>query len=484
MNATASTKATFDAPAPDAIDTSCRAPLLLLFCSGALWLVIASIFGMMASIKFHAPDFLSNFAALTYGRVYAVGKNALLYGFAVQAGLGVGLWILTRLGSVRAAQPALIAAGGALWNTGVLVGVLAILAGNSTGFENLEMPRHAGVLLFLGFLIMALWMLVTVRLRQPRPLQPAQWFLIAALFWFPWILSTAYLLLVMWPVRGVTQAIVSWWFTSNLKLVWLGLVGLGAVFQLVPMLMKRLLHSDYSAYFTFWTLILFASWSGIPFSAPVPAWIPALSTVATVLTTVTVLSVITNIQRTCGYGCEQTKNPPEGKFIAFGTAAFVFAWSLNILASVPGIREFTQFTWFTTAQSELNVYGFFSMVMFGAIYLIVPRVTGAQWPWPKWVGLHFWLAAAGIVLIALPLAIGGVLQGWKLNHPPGSLVEIARGTLHFYRISTIGETLLLLGHLVFAINLFGLLQRMARQFLTPVVQSAMAEQPSATEVRQ
>src|SRR5208282_6762021 len=80
------------------VDASLRVPLLALFGGAALWLVVGSVLGMIASIKFHAPDFLANCAWLTYGRLQPAADNALLYGFCLPAGLGVALWLLARLG--------------------------------------------------------------------------------------------------------------------------------------------------------------------------------------------------------------------------------------------------------------------------------------------------------------------------------------------------------------------------------------------------
>ena len=71
-------------------------------CVGAaFWLVISSVFALIASIKFHSPGFLSDIAALTYGRVHAAHLNALAYGFAAQAGIGVALALLARSASRR-----------------------------------------------------------------------------------------------------------------------------------------------------------------------------------------------------------------------------------------------------------------------------------------------------------------------------------------------------------------------------------------------
>src|SRR5689334_2862631 len=111
MNASSTTSSTSDSISMAEIDGSCRAPLFLMFLSSAIWLVVASAFGLLASLKFHSPNLLSDCAALTYGRVHPVATNALIYGFGVQAGLGVALWIIARLGMTRVVQPWLIAVG-------------------------------------------------------------------------------------------------------------------------------------------------------------------------------------------------------------------------------------------------------------------------------------------------------------------------------------------------------------------------------------
>ena len=461
------------------IDASCRLPLLVLFGHAAFWLLVSSAFGFLASLKFHAPNLLADCACLSYGRVHAVATTAFTYGFAIPAGLGVGLWIMARLGQNKVTQPWGIAFGGKLWNLGVLVSLVAILIGDSTGFENLEMPHYAGWFLWLGQLMIGLWSVLTLHHRRERPLQPSQWFLLAALFWLPWIFSTARLLLVWWPVRGVMQSVIAWWFAANLNLVWLALVGLATIFYFVPKLMNKPLHSRQLALFTFWTLILFGSWTGIPGSAPLPAWMPVLSAIATVLTIIPVLAVVVNVGQTCGHGCSRTENPPPGKFIAFGVMAFVVSWLMNVVSAIPEISAITNFTWFTVAQSQLNAYGFFAMTMFGAIYYILPHVTGIEWPCAKSVRAHFWLAAFGIILVAAPLAIGGVLQGLKLNNPQIAFVDLTKATLPFLRISTTGELLIAAGHLLFAMNLTGMVVRLAKAKFTPAFAAATVEMKTA-----
>lgn len=436
---------------PERIDASCRLPLFALFGGAAVWLALSSVFGLAASLTFHKPAMFADCAMLSYGRAFPAWANLLVYGFCIPAGLGVGLWLLARLGRVELAKPWLIAVGAKLWHTGVLVGLIAILAGETTGHEWLEMPRYATVILFLAFLLMAIWAFVTHTRRAEESLYPSQWFVLAALFWLPWILSTAVLLLQIFPVRGVVQAAVTWWFAGNLLNVWLGLAGLAATFYFLPKLTGRPLQSHYLALFAFWTLMLFGTWTGIPAHAPLPAWMTELSGVANLLAFIPALAVITVLILTC----RGAKTPCGGGplcFTKFGVRSFVLASLLLALTACPLINRVTDFTWFGNGQNLLRIYGFFAMTMFAAIYYILPRIAGAELISPGRVRAHFWLGAIGTMLFALPLVAGGVLQGLKLVNPSIPFVDVAKSTLMAFRMSTLGETLLLIGNFVFLFN--------------------------------
>jgi cytochrome c oxidase cbb3-type subunit I len=310
--------------------------------------------------------------------------------------------------------------------------------------------------------VMAVCGVLTFHQRRERQLYVSQWFLFAALFWFPWICSTANLLLSAGRVRGMAQAVIAWWYADNLQVVWLGLVGLAAVFYFVPKLTNRELHSRYLALLTFWMLILFGGWGGIPASAPVPAWMPVLSAVATVLGVVPIIAVALNVHWTLGGRCSELMRHPSLRFIGFGLVAFIVAGLMSAGSALPEVSRVTHFTWFTPARALLNSYGFFAMVTFGAVYYIVPQLVGLQFPSARLVRAHFWTAAVGVLLFVVPLAVGGIAQGLKLQHADIPFTDIARGTLHFLRVSTIGDLLLGLGHLMFLANLGGLVFRFYR----------------------
>jgi cytochrome c oxidase cbb3-type subunit 1 len=278
----------------------------------------------------------------------------------------------------------------------------------------------------------------------------------AALFWFPWIYSTANLFLVAWPVRGVVQAVIGWWFANNLLFVWLALVGIGTAFYFLPKFSGRPLQSQYLALYAFVTLILFGTWCGIPPGAPVPAWLPTVSSYAALLTVVPVIAIgIILVQTVRGGEKCATRGGPYC-FVKFGTASFLLSSLMLIAMACPRISRVTEFTWFGPAQTQLQLYGFFAMTMFGAAYHLLPRVVGLEWPFPKLARLQLWISMAGVLLLVVPLALGGMVQGWKLNRLDVAFADATRAMLPFLRTSTIGLMFLLAGNLLFALNLFGL----------------------------
>jgi cytochrome c oxidase cbb3-type subunit 1 len=461
---------------PSKIDSSCRLPLFSLFGGAAVWLALSSLFSIIASLSFHKATMFADSAMLSYGRAYPAWSHLLVYGFAIPTGLGVGLWLLARLGRVEVAKPFLIAVGAKLWHLGVLVGLIAILNGQTSGHEWIELPRYAAVILFLAFVLMAIWAFVTYSRRTAESLYPSQWFVLAALFWFPWLLSTAVLLLQVVPVRGVVQVAVAWWFAGNLLHVWLTLAGLAATFYLLPKLTGRPLQSYYLALFVFWTVLIFGTWTGIPMHSPLPAWMSTLSSAATVLLIVPMLAVGTIVYLTTS-GAKTACGGGSLCFAKFGVLSFNLATLLAAIAACPVVARVTDFTWFTHGNTTLRLYGFFAMTMFAAVYYILPQVSGIA-ICPRRTKSHFWLALSGTLLLSVPMIIGGIRQGLKLADANVPFLETAKAALLGFRIGTLGEILIAIGAGLFLANVLLSIVTYYRAIAKTVYADATALQPA------
>ena len=461
------------------VDASLRVPLLALFGGAAVWLVVGLVLGLIAGIKFHAPEFLSACPLLTYGRVAPAANDAVLYGFCIPAGLGVMLWVLARLSRMPLVLPMVPVVAANLWNLGVLIGTGGILIGESTGQPWLEYPRAAAVILFAAFLLIAVSAAGTFGWRRERSLYPSHWFLFAALLWFPWIYATANLLLnTVWLPRGVVQPVIGWWFANNLIFVWLALVGIGSAFYFLPKISGRPLVSSGYALFAFLSLVFFGAWCGIPASAPVPAWLPTASVFAALLTIVPIVAIAIITVKTV-WGARVSCQGGPFCFIKLGVLCFVVSGLMYVAAACPQASRVLEFTWFGVAQTQLQLLGFFAMIVFGAAYEILPKIMGAQLPFPKLAKLHFFATLLGVLLFIIPLALAGVAQGRALANPAIAFADASHAGLMFLRVSTTGQLLILVGALCFALNIFVMTMKWKLALLKSLVAAVKAPLPEA-----
>lgn len=442
------------------IDASLRWPVLALSLGSAVWLLVGLVFAIIGSIKLHAPGFFADSVTLTAGRIRPAAMNALVYGFASQSALAVSLWILSRLGGNRFAYAVPVVIAAKLWNLGVLVGVWAILAGASTGFELLEMPRYASPLLFIAFVVIALCAVASFWARRERDLYPSQWFLLGSLFWFPWLYSAANLLLVINPVRGTMQAVVNAWYVNGLLGLWLGSVALAVVFYFLPKLSGRPLFSAPAVAFGFWSWAVLTGFSGLTslIGGPVPRWLPALSTAATLASLAPLATFAFVWYRTLAGGEAPARGDTVLRFIIAAAVCFLIAGAFNVVLAFPQVAAVTNLTLMGVGLKLFVVLGFVGMALLGGIYYILPRVLGADWPNAQFVRGHFLCTIVGVALIFGPLALGGILQGIKINNPSVEYVSLARSLTPWIGLSSLGFLWLLAGQVLMFLNFMKLLR--------------------------
>ncbi len=447
-----------------AIDTSTRFPVLLFYASALFWLFLASLISLITSIKLHYPGFLSFCAALNFGRLVPVQNNLMFYGWASLAGVGTAIWIMARLCRVELRYPLFITFGAALWNLGLIVGTIAILAGAGGPFPYLEFPGYAAVLIFLGYSAIGIWGVVLYRFRRSGHVFVSQWYLICAFFAFPWIYAIGNLMLHVLPVEGAVQSAIVFWFAGNLFGLWLTAIGLAAAYYMIPKVTGLPIFSYHLATFGFWTFVLFYSFRGLPafLGGPLPSWVITASIVASVLTIIPIATVAVNHHFTLRQNITMMHFSPTLRFVVIGAMAYTLAGCLNIIFSLRSAGHFMHLTMGARGLIQLDLYAFFSMVMFGCIYYIVPRLVGVEWRSAWLIKLHFWGAAYGIGLLLLMLLVGGLMQGAAMMDPGNSFEQVYESTLPFLAGSTIAQVLLFFGQTVFGLHFLMMLARLGR----------------------
>jgi cytochrome c oxidase cbb3-type subunit 1 len=440
------------------IDASTRVPVLMFYASAMAWLLIGTLLAGLVSFKTHSPDWFSDVSFLTWGRLRPVVINVMIYGWASMAAMGTATWLMARLCRTTLRHPLLIVAGTWFWNIGLLIGVVAILMGYSTGYEWLEFPPYAALILFVAYALIMSWAVLMFRFRRGEQIYITQWYLLGAFLWFPWLYAAAQAMLFVVPVQGVMQAAVVWWYSNNLLFLWFGAIALGTAYYMIPKVIGRPVYSYHLATIGFWTYVLFSGCTSMQrgIDGPFPAWMVTASIAATILTIIPVATVGLNHHMTMQGYFPVMRYSPTLRFTVFGAMAYTVFSVVGILVSLRSTARYLHFTQATSAYSQMGVYAFFTMIMFGSMYYIVPRLVGREWRYATLIKLHFWASAYGIGLLSLMFLAGGIVQGSNQQNPSLPFIESVSSILPYLRGGTLAVFLLIISHFIFAFH-FGLM---------------------------
>lgn len=436
------------------IDTTARGPLVLLLASALGWLLVSGVLALIATIQLYTPGFLAACPWLTYGHTQALQETAFIYGWAANGAFAVALWILGRLGGAPLRGLGLMTAGTVFWNFGVTFGLVCIMFGEATAVPFLQMPAYVHPLLLVAYAAIATPGILAWTGRRQQATFAAQWYAVAALFLFPWLYSAAQVMLLGAPVRGIGQAVVAAWFAQNLLSLWLVPTALAAAYYLVPKLTGRTIANYDFAPHGFWALLFFGAWTGARhlIGGPVPAWVPTLGIVTTLIVIFHYVIVALNLRG----GLGRAKGDAALGFVSFGLFAYLIGGVLDTVFSFRFFAETVQFTYFPVAQLKLALVGAYSFLILGAIYYLAPRITGVAWPSAGLIRAHFRLTLLGTVVTVVSLGAAGWTQGRGLLDAKASFAVIAARTHPWLLAATAGEGLLLLGSLVLTVHFFRL----------------------------
>jgi cytochrome c oxidase cbb3-type subunit 1 len=440
------------------LDQSARGPIIFFLASSVTWLVIGSILGLLVSLKFNQPDFLGSRDFLTFGKLRPLHLDIVTYGWLSFAGLGISLWLVPRMMKVPLQGKKVLYVAGILWNLGVIVGAIGLLYGRTDGMEWLEFGWPSDVLLVVAGALVAFPLFRTVFLSEEKHLYVSMWYTICALIWFPILFGIANLHFLH---TGVEGAISNWWFAHNVLGLWVTPLGLGIIYYLIPKITGYPIASYQLSLFGFWGLALFYAQVGAHhlLGSAIPNWVANLSIVMSVGMAIPVITVAINHHVSTYRHFHVLKESVVLRFIVFGAMMYTVT---SLLGSLHALRTFnyvSHFTHWTISHAHMGLYGFTSMVFFGGIYFALPRLVGRDWPHPRLLNWHFWIASTGVLIYTFSTGIGGILQGFALRNAQGTFEDSLRVTLPYLAVRSVGGTLMLTSHLLMYYNVITLLLR-------------------------
>ncbi len=438
------------------IDRSCRQTVLGYYASAVFWLLFGTAAALISSIKLHHPEFLGDWEWLTFGRIRSVHLNTVVYGWSSMVGIGSLLWLQARLCKVRLPNRIVLPSTVMIWNFAVIWGVYELFAGNSTGVEWLEFPTS--VLTFFGYVLLVLfWTSLTMfSRRRVRHTYVSQWYLFGSVVWFPILYVAAVLLPATGLVSGAAWATTNWWYAHNVLGLYITPMGLAAAYYLIPKVTGQPIHSYHLSLLGFWANALFYSWIGTHHlvGGPLPAWIITAGIVGSIMMFVPVITVAINHHMTMVGRFHMLRTSPALRFTVFGAMCYTAVSFQGSLEALRSVNQIAHFTHYTVAHAHLGMYAFYTMIMFGAMYYVIPRLTRNEWSSPGLIKVHFWTCALGIGLYFVALSWAGWYQGGMMNDPGIPFLKVVEYTKPYLVARSLAGMMMTTGHVAFAILIF------------------------------
>lgn len=421
--------------------------------------MLGTVFALIAAFKSHQPDFLGTYEFLTFGRVRSAHLNSMILGWGNNIIFAIAPWIMARLCRSPIKHDGLLLIAGAFWNIGVTVGIFAILRGDITSVEWLEFPKYATPMLAVSYALVAVWGVMAFRFRKGEHVYVSQWYILAGLFWFPWLYIVAQSVILWFPARGVVQAVTNWWFAHNVLGLWLTPMALGTAYYLIPKVLGRPIHSYYLSVLGFWALAIFYNWAGMHHlvGGPVPAWLLSAGIVASVMMVIPVIIVGFNHHMTVVGLHREVWRSPTLRFVVFGAISYTMVSLLGSTMALRSVSEVSHFTHAIVGHAHHGVYAFFTMIMFGGVYYMMPRLLQREWPSAGLIKIHFWGCSVGITIMLVALHVGGWIQGLEMNNPEIAFLDVVQHTIPWLKARSVSGIFLTVGHTAFAVNFFWML---------------------------
>lgn len=453
------------------VDRSAEWVVTIYWASAIFWLLFATIAGLISSAKLHSPEFLGNIEWLTFGRIRPVHWDTAIYGFGGTAASGTLLWLQARLCQTRIPFPNLLIAGGVVFNIGILLGVIGVLSGQSTGVETLEMPLYAVPLLVIPYVFIVIANFRMYFTRRSSHTYVSQWYLMAVTVWFPILILSAEACTNLGAVDGVSQAIANWWYGHNVVGLFATPTGIAAAYYLIPKVIGKPVHSYHLSLLGFWSNAIFYNWAGTHHltGGPLPAWTITIGVVGSMMMFIPVITIGINHHMTMLGSFHLLKTSPTLRFAVMGSMVYTLASFQGSLESLRSHQEITHFTHYTIGHVHFGMYGFFAPLMFAMMYYAMPRLTGNEWSSARLIRIHFWCTFFGMLLYTAAMCWAGINQGKMMNDPKIPFLAIVAYTKPYLWLRTVAGLILLGGTIAFIVNFVRIVGFHKLKFATPTL---------------
>ena len=412
--------------------------------SGAVWFVIAALFGLVMSDELTTPDLFAGIPQLVFSRLRPVHVNMMLFGFLSTSFFGAWYFIVPRmcrtpLRSTRAANLLLF-----FWNLAVVVGSIALMNGDTQGKEYTEYPWYVDWPVLVLMVMNGVIIFRTIGARREPKLYVSLWYIGGTVVWIAmmyfignvmWHPFTTYVSAdgvhhVLWnndasglpdgaghlqrtgSYIGLDDAVWNWFYGHNVFGLYITTGGIAIIYYLVPKISRRPLYSHTMSLIGFWSIALLYANTGMHhlLQVPIPNWLKVIAIVGSISLFIPVFTFSLNVMMTMrGQWGQMLENIPL-RYTLTGGFFYRAASFQGSVQSLMSVNRFVHFSQWVIAHSHLALLGGFGFVASGAMIYMVPQIVRR----PLWsvnlADTQYWLMLLGLNLYFWSIMAAGLAQ--------------------------------------------------------------------------
>jgi len=432
-----------------------------------IWGVVGMLVGLIAALELIFPQMSGNLSWLVYSRIRPLHTNAVIFAFVGNGIFTAVYYSMPRL--LKTPMYSKLLGGIHFWGWQLII-VLAALTlpfGFTQSKEYAELIWPIDVLVVLIWVVFGLNMIMTLVKRRVKHIYVSIWFYLATWVTIAVLYITNNLVIPTsfthsYPIyAGIQDALVQWWYGHNAVAFFLTTPILGMMYYFIPKAANRPIYSYKLSIIHFWALIFLYIWAGphhLLYSA-LPDWAQALGVVFSVMLIAPSWGGMINGLLTLRGAWDKVREDPVLKMFVVAVTAYGMATFEGPMLSLKTVNAMSHFTDWTIAHVHIGTLGWNSMMNFGMIYWLVPRLFNTKLWSTKLANVHFWIATLGMLFFSIPLYFAGFTQAlmWKQFTAEGFLaypnfLETVTQILPMYYLRAFGGSLYIIGALMFVYN--------------------------------
>ncbi len=369
---------------------------------------------LLLAAKLVWPDLLGGISFLNFGRLRVFHTNSLIFGWIGLSFFALLNYIVPKLANRPLFSEKL--AWATLWTAlaGVGIGLIAILFGGMQAVEYAEMPWYADIIFAVAFLMASFNYLATIFNSEEKQLYISAWYFILA-FAFTTLNFVMANTISAYVAPGAAGAAITGLWIHNAVGLFITPLGVGIIYFMLPIIVKKPIHSHLLSLVGFWTLAFFYPLGGSHhyFFSPIPWWVQSLSVPITAILFVVVVTVVYNWMKTLQGKWYLIPKSPALAFIVTGIFAYMLTCTQGPFHTFLTIQKVIHFTDWVVAHAHLAVFGTFTYFNIGSLMYIWPKVTGKTWYNESLNWNAYWLMTIGFYMFYfIPLTASGLIAGY------------------------------------------------------------------------